>query len=306
MTTRVETVRRAERHELTFRGHRRRFLLLRPERGPEHGPGSGTGADDALRTDPAPLVVDLHSSGLGPAAQLRGSGLGGLAARGYAVAAPQGSLSYQGGWAWSLPGLPLAMEEDIRDEAVDVDDVAFLGALLDTLDGMLDIDPARRHLAGFSGGARLASHAAAAFGDRLASVACIGGVRRPGGPDDAAPPMLAVHGLRDDINPYHGAAGPRWDEPVPGAVARWATAAGCAGEPVRTEPAPGVTEFRYRDAAGREPVRLVAVAPLGHAWPGTPDPITGGHADGRGSDAYDASAAVRRFFDEFRGEPAAP
>ncbi|WP_407563589.1 alpha/beta hydrolase family esterase [Streptomyces sp. 184] len=292
MTTRAETVRRAERHELTFRGRRRRFLLLRPE------PGTATG--------PAPLVVDLHPSALGPAAQLRGSGLGELTARGYAVAAPQGALPYLGGWAWSLPGVPLAGEDRIRDEAADIDDVAFLGALLDTLGGMLGLDPARRHLAGFSGGARLASHAAVAFGDRLASVACVGGVRRPGGPDDTAPPLLAVHGLRDGTNPYRGAAGPRWDEAVPAAVARWAAAAGCAAEPVRTEPAPGVTEFRHRDAAGREPVRLVTVAPLGHAWPGTSDPLLGGHLSGTGSDAYDASAAVRRFFEEFGGGPAAP
>ncbi|MFF0724069.1 alpha/beta hydrolase family esterase [Streptomyces sp. NPDC004134] len=290
MTTRAETVRRAERHELTFEGRRRRFLLLRPDSGPVDRP--------------VPLVVDLHPSGLGPAAQLRGSGLGELAARGYAVAAPQGALSYQGGWAWSLPGVPLAGEERIRDEAAGVDDVVFLAALLDTLDGMLPLDPARRHLSGFSGGARLASHAAVAFGDRLASVACVGGVRRPGGPGDTAPPLLAVHGLRDDTNPYRGAAGPRWDEPVPEAVARWAGAAGCAAEPVRTEPAPGVTEFRHRDAAGREPVRLVAVASLGHAWPGTPDPLLGGHVSGTGSDAYDASAAVRGFFDEFGGERA--
>ncbi|WBB60623.1 hypothetical protein O7599_34850 [Streptomyces sp. WMMC500] len=298
MTTRAETVRRAERHELTYRGRRRRFLLLRP------GPGTRAGADDAA--GPAPLVVDLHPSGLGPSAQLRGSGLGELAAHGYAVAAPQGALPYRGGWAWALPGVPLAGEERIRDEAADVDDVGFLGALLDTLDGLLPVDPARRHLAGFSGGARLASHAAVAFGGRLASVACVGGVRRPGGPDDPAPPLLAVHGLRDDTNPYRGAAGPRWDEPVPDAVARWATAAGCAAEPVRTEPAPGVTEFRHRDTAGREPVRLVAVTSLGHAWPGTPDPLLGGHGSGGDSDAYDASAAVRRFFGEFGGTPAAP
>ncbi len=289
MTTRAETVRRAERHELTFRGRRRRFLLLRPE------PGGGTG--------PVPLVVDLHPSALGPAAQLRASGLGELTAQGYAVAAPQGALPYQGGWAWSLPGVPLAGEERIRDEAAGVDDVAFLAALLDTLDGMLAVDPARRHLSGFSGGARLASHAAARFGDRLASVACVGGVRRPGGRHATAPPLLAVHGLRDDTNPYHGGAGPRWDEPVPDAVARWAAAAGCAAEPVRTEPAPGVTEFRHRDAAGRAPVRLVAVAALGHAWPGTAEPLVGGHLSGAGSNAYDASAAVRRFFAEYPRTP---
>lgn len=252
-----------ERRTLVSGGRDRKYTLVKPATG-----GSGG----------LPLIVELHGSGFDPAGQLRVSRSAELAARGAVVVLPQGQIRYSlfAGWppgyAWNVPGSPLPGETMPRTEP---DDVRFISDLIDALVSAPDSDPRiapdRVHVIGYSGGARLASHLAAQL-PRLASVACVAGVRYPRRLTGNAVAIIAVHGADDPINPYRGGAGDRWSESVPESVAGWAAASHCVMTPSRATIADGVTEVSYRPAASGAPVRLVTVADVGHAWPGTFDP----------------------------------
>jgi polyhydroxybutyrate depolymerase len=229
-------------------------------------------------TDPAtvPTIVDLHGSGSWPEEQVAVTRARACAAAGAVVVVPQAGIPFRllvewpAGWAWNVPGSALPGESVPRGEP---DDVAFLDELVTHLVTQHGVDPHRVHLRGFSGGARLASHLMATMSDRLASVTCVGGVRfvepHPGG----LPPLLAIHGDLDTLNPYRGNAGPRWSGSVESAVRQWAVASGCAPRPQCRTMSDGVRETRYVDTSGFAAVRLVTVADAAHAWPGT------GHAD---------------------------
>jgi polyhydroxybutyrate depolymerase len=157
------------------------------------------------------------------------------------------------------------------------------------------VDPGRVHLRGYSGGARLASHLMAMMPDRLASVTCVGGVRFVEPRSSALPPLLAIHGDLDTVNPYRGDAGPRWSESVESVVRQWAVASGCAPMPQCRTISDEVRETRYVDTAGFAAVRLITVAAT-HSWPGTrhPDHIAQFGTAGN----YDASQAHRDFVRE--------
>jgi polyhydroxybutyrate depolymerase len=235
----------------------RRYLLIRPD-----------------GTDPAtlPTVVDLHGSGSWAEEHVAITDARAFAARGAIVAVPEAGIRFQmlagwpTGWAWNVPGSPLPGETEPRATP---DDVDFIRALTERLIDRHGADPRRIHLRGFSGGARLASHVMAWMTDRLTSVCCVAGVRFVEPAAGRLPPLLAIHGSLDAVNPRLGGSGPRWSEAVESAVSRWAAAHGCAPEPERREVCAGVREARYVDADGFAAVRLVDVADAEHSWPGT-------------------------------------
>ena len=273
--------------EVTAGGLSRSYLLMLPE------------AADG----PVPLIVNLHGSGLDPHDQLRVSGSHRFAARGAVVLAPGGTIPYRlmDGWpegrAWNVPGAPLPYEQEVRDDTPD--DVGFIAGLI----GMLTsggagpgvrIDPQAVHLVGYSAGARLACHVAAAV-PWLASVACVAGIRPPSDISASSIAVLAIHGRDDPLNPYEGGAGPRWNESVEDAVAAWARVSGCLPHPRSRTSKAGVVELRYdRDGQPGPPVRLITVPGVGHAWPGSRDAL---HLARFGpSGTFDATARLWRFF----------
>jgi polyhydroxybutyrate depolymerase len=247
----------SEWFEIRALGTLRRYLVIRPG-----------------GTDPAtlPTVVDLHGSGSGPDEHAAITAAREFAALGAFIAVPQAGIDFRmladwpAGWAWNVPGSPLPGEDTPRDKP---DDVAFMTALTNRLVERHGVDPDRIHVRGFSGGARLASHLMAVMTDRLTSVCCVAGVRFVKPSPGRVPPLLAIHGLLDTVNPFLGNVGPRWLESVESAVSQWAVASRCG--PVRQDRVVSdrVREARYVDADGFAAVRLVAVADAEHAWPGT-------------------------------------
>jgi polyhydroxybutyrate depolymerase len=244
-------------YEIEVQGFVRSYLLIRPR-----GIDPGT----------IPAIIDLHGSGSWPEEHVAITGARSSAVIGAVVVVPRAGIPFRfpaespAGWAWNVPGSPLPGETIAREEP---DDIAFLDALIIRLIDRHGVDPDRIHLRGFSGGARLSSHVMAKVPDRLRSTCCIAGVRFVEPSSSRLPPMLAVHGARDAVNPYQGGAGPRWSESVESAVRRWATAARCAPMPQCPNSVGDIREVRYADAAGFAAVRLVTVADAAHSWPGT-------------------------------------
>jgi polyhydroxybutyrate depolymerase len=242
-------------HELKMPDTVRRYVVIRPR-----------GMDPAS----APTIIDLHGSGSWPAEHVAVTGAETTAARGAVVVVPQAGIPFRllaqwpEGWAWNVPDSPLPGETTAR---ADPDDVAFLDVLVSRLVEQHRVDPRRIHLRGFSGGARLASLLHSAMADRLSSVCCVAGVRFVPS-SGRLPPLLAMHGSLDSVNPYQGGGGPRWSESVESVIDQWAVAHGC-GPPQYRQVADAVRETRYADAEGFAMVRLLTVADAAHSWPGT-------------------------------------
>ncbi len=233
--------------------------------------------------DPS-LVVMLHG-GFGSAAQAESAyGWDELADRaGFVVAYPDGD-----GAAWnagSCCGSPAKK---------DVDDVAFITAVVTTLQAEFGIAPERTFATGMSNGAMMA-YRLACDTDVFAAIAPVSGTIVTACDDPHPASVLHIHGLQDERVRYDGETGSgatRVDGvAVEDAIALWRTADGCA-EPTVTEAAP-VTTSTALCSDDRE-VTLITIADAGHQWPGAqgtrvadPDAV---------STAIDATEVIWEFF----------
>ena len=148
-----------------------------------------------------------------------------------------------------------------------LDDVGFVGAVIDMLERTLCIDPDRVYATGLSNGGMLAHRLACELSDRIAAIAPVAGTMAiracsPGRPV----PVLAFHGTADALVPYRG--GFAGIDSVPATMAGWVERNGCEGDSV-VDFANG--DVRCETWAGCDEgasVRLCTVDGGGHQWPG--------------------------------------
>jgi polyhydroxybutyrate depolymerase len=203
---------------------------------------------------PLPLVLDLHGSGGTSAGQARTSGFEDVAAReGFAVA----SLQADGG-RWNVP---------VHSDRLD--DVTYVGDVIDDVSAKLCTDLARVYATGFSGGARMSSLLGCKLNGRIAAIAPVSGLRWPAPCSGRAIPVLTFHGLADPQNPYDGKAegrGDEWLESVPEALAGWAGYNGCDPKVILEDPPGPLSTMRYAGCRDGVEVRIIRIDGLGHAW----------------------------------------
>jgi polyhydroxybutyrate depolymerase len=156
----------------------------------------------------------------------------------------------------------------------DVDDVAFLVALLDDLGQRFPADPRRVCVTGFSNGAGMTFRLAAERAERIAAIAPVVGYCWLDDPRPARPvPSLYVVGTQDPLVPLAGGTVTTlwgWQEqrpPIRDMLDRWRRALSC-GEPHMASRDKGVEEIRYAPAAGGVEFLAYLVEGLGHHWPG--------------------------------------
>jgi polyhydroxybutyrate depolymerase len=221
----------------------------------------------------AALVLDLHGSGFDAARHVAVTGSPAwVDDHDAVVVAPTAALPLQfkgvqqPGFAWSIPGVPL-FGVPPGTATREVDDTAYLAGLVEQAHREWGTDPARVFALGWSGGARLLSHWAAQQGCPVTRVVCVSGVRTPPGAPTAR--LLALHGARDQINPWDGLDQPRWAESVPMAAQAWADALGAKSLVRQASQAGEVTTWLADDDS--VVARLHRLAGVGHAWPGTAD-----------------------------------
>lgn len=223
----------------------------------------------------APLLVALHG-GTGNGDQFaRASGYDGLAeANGFVVVYPEGIATAIGprNLVWNAGGCcAIAQREN-------VDDVAFLRAVIDQVGADQHLDVRRVLFTGHSNGAMMSLRFACEAADRVAAVAVQSGTVFV---DDCTPSepvsVLQIHGDADTHVPLDGGVG---EDSVVGAdfppvregLARFAAADHCP----RTTPAvddtevPGATATVSVESWGPCPdgtaVQLDVVAGAGHSW----------------------------------------
>ncbi len=244
-----------------------------------------------------PLLVALHG-GTGWGKQFeRNSGLDGLAeANGFLVVFPDGIGTGADGtdlrtWNAGYCCGPAARE--------DVDDVAFIDQLLDTIGAAYDVDPTRTFATGHSNGGMLSYRLACELSDRIVAVALQAGSLGVEPCEPTTPvSVLHLHGTADTNHPIEGGFGRGLANvdfrSAIDSVTMVAAAGGCVGEPTVTVDAtnPDLTATTWTDCDGGTEVQLVAVEGAPHAWMGhTP-------SNPSATPAYtglDASIAVLQF-----------
>jgi polyhydroxybutyrate depolymerase len=177
-----------------------------------------------------PLLLILHGYSANGFIQQAYFRMGGVAdTDDVFVLAPDGTTDSSGKQFWN------SGPECCDVDGTEVDDVAYLGGLLDDVMAAWPIDPARIHVLGHSNGAFMAYRLACDRADVVTSIAGLAGHATsnatPCAPADTVS-VLHLHGTADDTVPYD--SGLFAGLPSPGAiesVAQWATRNHCTGAP---------------------------------------------------------------------------
>jgi len=206
----------------------------------------------------------------------------------------------------------------------DVDDVAFLAAVLDDLAGRTSIDAGRVYAIGHSNGSMMAYRLAAERADLVTAIVAVAGamdvtLERPVTPVA----VLHVHSVDDPRALYEGGIGPPFPltnqrvdhQPVTRGLDAWAGNNGCDSTPrvtdVREET---VAQARAR-GRGSEPhtmrrlvwdgcgengaVEHLRLTGAGHGWPGADVPWLRRRIIGEGTTLLDASEGAWTFLSRF-------
>jgi polyhydroxybutyrate depolymerase len=235
-----------------------------------------------------PLLIVLHG-GAGSAAHIqRHTQMDDAADEyGFVVAYPNGSGRLEGSLlTWNAGHCcGYAMENNI-------DDVAMLRVLIDSMLGHYAIDPQRVFITGISNGGMLAYRAGAELADQVAAIAPIAGslggqvnadspTLYPDTPADAVA-VMAFHGMQDQHVLYDGGLSPmavqdgRIDLSVDSSVSFWVKANGCNPQPAEETQAEGnIIIETYSGCADGADVVLVTIVDGGHAWPGAHERLVG-------------------------------
>lgn len=233
-----------------------------------------------------PVVIVLHGRGGSGQRMMRWSGFEAKAdAEGFLLVAPEGTGNPRGWYTGFSSGRA-------------IDDVGFVGALIDSLAARYPVDRARVYVAGHSNGGALTHRVASDLSSRIAAAAVVAGaigarlaggsvarIDTPRGPV----PMLIMHGDADVVVPYDATDLSRQvgrPIPAPEGARFWARSNECAAiEPRRDTLASGRVLRDTWDSRCRAPVVFLTVRGGDHGWPRT----------SQGA-AIDATDAIWEFF----------
>lgn len=249
-----------------------------------HDPRSAT-----ERTGPAPAVLLLHGFLQSPRGMRNLTEIERLAGdEGFVVVYPRGTFR-----SWNDG-------DDTKPASTrDIDDLAFLETLLDSLPARHGVDPGRVYAIGFSNGGYLLVRYACELSGPIAAFGIVAAgtypVWDPACRPEAPPPAAFVLGSAD---PTIAPLDERFERSPGVSGERWAVAYGCP-EPVAI-PASGdvgsaaVLHTRWRCPDGFT-VHQIVVEGAGHAWPGGPQFLPPFLA-GRTTDAFDATRWLWEYF----------
>lgn len=251
----------------------------------------------AVRSRPMPLVLVLHGGGGNADGAIRMSQMNASADRlGFLVAYPNGTGAFKSTlltWnAWNCCGYAMKKQ---------VDDVAFLRALVLRLESDHGVDPKRIFVTGLSNGAMMAHRVGCEMSDVVAAIAPVAGAMNT---DSCAPanPVSVVmfHGTADQHALYFGGDtrgffgnAPRHDHPIPDVFAAWSRIDGCS--PSGKETTGHVTKETCSSGRGGSEVVLYTIEGQGHAWPGGTPGLHNGNVD-RPTTEISATDIMVRFF----------
>jgi polyhydroxybutyrate depolymerase len=160
-----------------------------------------------------------------------------------------------------------------------IDDVAFIKALIDSLENSYTIDPNRIYVTGFSNGASMAFRLGAELSDRITAIAPHSGTCWTEGLSPVrALSICYLAGDSDTLNPIKGGfpklamggkdQGGREKPPVMVMITKWIKALECNETPTSDTNERGVRTLRFGPGRNASEVVYFCVEGLGHHWAG--------------------------------------
>ncbi|NOY99862.1 MAG: hypothetical protein GXP40_11805 [Chloroflexi bacterium] len=240
---------------LTVDGRERSYVLHVP---PGYDPGQ-----------PVPVVLVFHGGGGNAESAIRMTGFNAQADEsGFLAVYPNGSgkleehlLTWNGGRCCGY-----AQENN-------VDDVAFVRALLDDLRTVADIDPKRIYATGMSNGGIMSYRLACELADQIAAIGPVAGTQNLDICQPSAPvAVIHFHGTDDQHLPYEGGVGAKSLTgvdyvSVQESLRFWVAQNGC-DETASKEAFDDITHTVYGFCDQNTMVELYTISGGGHAWPG--------------------------------------
>ncbi len=160
----------------------------------------------------------------------------------------------------------------------EVDDVAYVDALLADLSTLFNVDEKRIYVCGYSNGAQFAYRLAKRRPDVIAAIAAVAGPRKPDDDFDPAParplPVMQFAGIQDNFSPYKGGKPPQDAtfkaevKPVREVVKAWADFNKCQEKPVEEKRVGQAVMRRYGNCRAGAEVVFWTLEDAGHTWPG--------------------------------------
>ncbi len=224
---------------------------------------------------PTPVVLCFHGGASNSRQQIKYCGLNEKADEaGFVAVYPEGSGRIRGIRTWNAGNCcGYAQRQNI-------DELAFITALLDELESRANVDPHRVYATGISNGGMLAYHLASEMSDRIAAIASIAGPMGFETCDPTRPvPVLHFHGTKDDFVAINGGPGDTSVTQtdfisVQQTLDAWVAANGCSPAPHVTlmpdHSNDGMTVERHNYDGGRDGSEVIFYKIIGggHTWPG--------------------------------------
>ena len=183
-----------------------------------------------------------------------------------------------------------------------VNDIAFLNALIDSLDLIYNINLNRVYSTGMSNGGYMSHTLACELSNRITAIASVtGSIFNTQYGTNCHPtrpvPVMQIHGTNDPTVPYAGSSS---SMPVDTIVKYWVTKNNCNTTPTfsnvpNTSTTDGCTaeHYKYLNGTSGSSVELYKIIGGTHTWPGFPFGGSGTNMD------INASKEIWRFFSQY-------
>jgi polyhydroxybutyrate depolymerase len=183
-----------------------------------------------------------------------------------------------------------------------VNDIAFLSALIDSLNLTYNINLNRVYATGMSNGGYMSHTLACELSNRITAIASVtGSIFKTQYGVNCHPtrpvPVMQIHGTIDPTVPYNGSA---TSAPIDSVVKYWVTKNSCNTTPTfsnvpNINTADGCTaeHYQYNGGTGGSNVELYKIIGGTHSWPGFPFGGVGTNLD------INASKEIWRFFSKY-------
>lgn len=224
-----------------------------------------------------PLVLLLHGAGGNGANTLDRTGWATKAdEEGFVVVAPDGLPARPGRTAnfATNPALWNSGQLNPGSPRSAIDDVAFIGQLLDELKEKVPYDEQRVFVVGHSNGGGMTFRLASQLSERFAAIGTVAGLMAMKDPQPTKPlPTLYILGTKDPLMPIEGGEvklpwGTRQNRPVAESLGVWANAIGCESEPKVVLENDDVQKVEYPSKTSGPTLTVLYLRGHGHQWPG--------------------------------------